>query len=149
MDWYAVQAITGKKHEAAAALRDFGVETLEPKTPMRFRLSQKLKLENRLLLPGYVVARMSKVDFFRCQREPRIERMMIRISGASFRPPEYFRVPQAMEQKGKKPRPTLDGAIFMRKVKKVFRASGLFLLLSAVILLPLESSEIGFTAQEG
>lgn len=81
MNWYAIQVITGKEHEVAAALRDFGMETLEPKTPMIFRFSQKLKLENRLLLPGYVVGRMDEVDFFRYQREPRIERMMIRICG--------------------------------------------------------------------
>lgn len=81
MDWYAVQVITGKEPEVLPALRDAGVELLEPVAPMFIKRGGEIRLSCRPLIPGYVFAKLDITDFYKYQRSSRLERMMIRLCG--------------------------------------------------------------------
>jgi hypothetical protein len=93
MDWYAIQVITGKEAEVIAALKDYGVNVYLPYRPMFLRRSGNIMRVDRLLMPGYVIARLERVDFYRYKRNLRIEKMMIRLCGN-----EYDAVPLSNEE---------------------------------------------------
>lgn len=84
MDWYAIQLITGKESQVLAALGDFGVETINPFKPLFMKHGGKLTLIHKPLLPGYLIARLQDIDFYRYQRNERVEKMMIRICGNGY-----------------------------------------------------------------
>lgn len=81
MDWYAVQVITGKEPEVLPALRDAGVELLEPVAPMFIKRGGEIRLSYRPLIPGYIFVKLNITDFYKYQRSSRLERMMIRLCG--------------------------------------------------------------------
>jgi hypothetical protein len=84
MDWYAIQIITGKEPEIIPALCDFGVEMILPQRPMIIRRGRTLKLVYKPLMPGYIIAYLQVEDFYRYQRNQRVEKMMIRICGNGY-----------------------------------------------------------------
>jgi hypothetical protein len=84
MDWYAIQVITGKEPEIIPALHDFNVDMILPQRPMIIRREGMLKLANKPLMPGYIIAHLQAEDFYRYQRNQRVEKMMIRICGNGY-----------------------------------------------------------------
>ena len=63
MDWYAIQVLTGKEAEIITALRDFGAKVLQPQVPIFLKSGGKLRLVQKPLMPGYVLAKIKITDF--------------------------------------------------------------------------------------
>jgi hypothetical protein len=93
MDWYAIQILTGKETEVLSALLAYKRDTITPQLPVFIKRGEKLSLEYRPLMPGYVIAKLEITDFYIYKRGQRAEKMMIRLCGN-----EYEAVPLESEE---------------------------------------------------
>jgi transcription antitermination factor NusG len=84
MEWYAIQLITGKERQVISALNDWNVETLNPQRPVIFKFHDRLRVEYKPLMPGYIIAKLKVTDFYIYKRNLRIEKMMIRLCGLEY-----------------------------------------------------------------
>jgi hypothetical protein len=81
MEWYAIQAVSGKEMNLVKMLRYTGAEFLFPRKPMFARHKNSINLQYKPVMPGYIIAKTTVEDFYKKKHDLCFQGIMIRICG--------------------------------------------------------------------
>jgi transcription antitermination factor NusG len=78
MNWYALQVMTGKEQDVAAAIRRIGIQAIAPEEQMLERHGGEWKTIRKTLIPGYVLihADMTVTLYYNLSRKPHVIKLV-------------------------------------------------------------------------